>query len=169
MKKLLFLIFTLSVFVFSSCENVLPVSYKMENNSSYTVEFTLDGENRSLNAGESSTEKRSPNPTVTLTNNVPVYFYANYASVYFENKTLQTVKISVKNTLSEVVVLDFNIQNIDNVEIDKMSEKSFTLSDIEINSKDNIFSNLTAKLKDSNYNVNYTLNENNGIYYILIN
>lgn len=131
--------------------------------------FKLDGDLRSLNSGESFIEKRLDSATVELVNNVPVYFIANYADVIFKDKILQTVNVSVKNLLSEDVILDFHIAGINNVDVEKSNEKTFTLSDIEIDSKESIFSNLTVYLKNSSeFETNYTLKEKDGIYYILI-
>lgn len=142
---------------------------KAVNNSSYTVEFKLDGDLRSLNSGESFVEKRFDSATVEIVNNVPVYFIANYADVIFKDKILQTVNVSVKNLLPEDIVLDFHIAGINNLDVEKSSEKTFTLSDIEIDSKENIFSNLTVYLKNSSdFETNYKLKEDTGIYYILI-
>lgn len=71
--------------------------------------------------------------------------------------------------MSEDVILDFHIAGINNVDVEKSNEKTFTLSDIEIDSKESIFSNLTVYLKNSSeFETNYTLKEKDGIYYILI-
>lgn len=165
---LLVLISFLCVSIFS-CKHSLHISYKAVNNSSYTVEFKLDGDLRSLNSGESFIEKRLDSATVELVNNIPVYFIANYADVIFKDKILQTVNVSVKNLLAEDVILDFHIAGINNVDIEKSNEKTFTLSDIEIDSQESIFSNLTVYLKNSSkFEANYTLKEKDGIYYILI-
>lgn len=105
-----------------------------------------------------------------MLNNVPVNFTSNYASVIFSDKTLQNLSLSVKNNFQEAVVLDFNIENVENLEVESSSEKIFTLSDIEVSSSDDVFSNLTVYLKNSpNYKVTFTLNKNTEIYYILIN
>lgn len=169
-EKNIFLVFTFFTFTFFSCKNSLYISYKAQNKSSYNVEFTLDGDYKTLNAGESFVEKRLDSATVELLNNVPVNFTSNYASVIFSDKTLQNITLSVKNNLSEAVVLDFSIENIGKVEVERLSEKTFTFSAIEVSSSDDVFSSLTIFLKSSpNYKVNFTLNKNADIYYILIN
>lgn len=170
MKKYFFLVFTLFTFTFFSCKNSLYISYKAQNKSSYNVEFTLDGDYKTLNAGESFIEKRLDSATVELLNNVPVNFTSNYASVIFSDKTLQNITLSVKNNSKEAVVLDFSIGNIEKVEVDSSTEKTFTFSAIEASSSDDVFSSLNVYLKDSpNYKVNFTFNKNSDIYYILIN
>lgn len=170
MKKIFFLVFTLFTFTFFSCKNSLYISYKAQNKSSYNVEFTLDGDYKTLNAGESFIEKRLDSATVELLNNVPVNFTSNYASVIFSDKTLQNITLRVKNNSKEAVVLDFSIGNIEKVEVESSSEKTFTFSAIEASSSDDVFSSLNVYLKDSpNYKVNFTLNKNSDIYYILIN
>lgn len=170
MKRICFFIALFLTLICFSCKNSLYVSYKAQNKSSYNVEFTLDEDYKTLNAGESFVEKRLDSATVELLNNVPVNFTSNYASVIFSDKTLQNITLSVKNNLSEAVVLDFSIENVENLDVESSSEKTFTLSAIEVSSSDDVFSSLTVYLKNyPNYKVNFTLNKNADIYYILIN
>ena len=156
MKKLLFLIFTLSVFVFSSCDLFLS-TYTAINNSSYTVDFTIDGDYKTLNAGERFTEKRYNNAVVELLNDVPVTVNAGFDSVTFEDKKIIKYSIVVMNSFSKPVILQIGTIYKEISSQEELSFKTDSIYPIHVSLKDN-----------QNYEIPYTQNIKDSVYYIFI-
>lgn len=157
MKKYCFiLVLGLCLFLFSSCELFLS-TYTAINDSSYTVEFSLDGDYKTLDAGKQFTEKRYNNAKVELLNDVPVTVNSGYNSVTFKDLTTIEYEVYVKNILSETVIL-----KIGNIEKEIASGN-------EINFKTTSISPISVQLKkEPNYEISYTKNFVESIYYILI-
>lgn len=156
MKKIFFLIFALFVFMLCSCDVFLS-TYTAINNSSYTVEFTIDGDYKILAASESFTEKRYNSAKVELLNDVPVTVNAGFDSVIFENKTTIKYSISVLNSLTKPVILQIGtvFKEI------QPNEEIFLETDL--------ISPILLSLKDNpNYEIPYTIELKDSVYYICI-
>lgn len=166
-KNYLILFFILSLFLFSSCEQIFLTTYTAINNSNYDVEFSLDGDYKTLNAGGRFTEKRYNNAKVELLNDVPVTVNASYNSVVFKNKEIQNITLKIKNNLEEPIILKSDTTNIDNIEVESKDELT-----ISVTCDADFISELSVYLKNSpNYKVGYTYNYNKSeeIYYIWVN
>ena len=121
------------------------------------VEFTIDGDYRTLEPGKSFTEKRYTGPDVILLNDVPVKVYPGFARVHFENIIEKIYSLNIYNSLNETIII-----NIGNQEFEITS---YSTLNVVLNS--NTIYELYIKDKPA-YKVQYTNSFENDIYYIRI-
>lgn len=155
MKRIFYLLALF--FCFTSCEEWFYSEYTAYNKSSYTVEFSIEGDYRTLAPGKSFSEKRYNCPDVKLLNDVPVKVSAGHSSVYFEDIIEKTYNLQIYNSLNEKVIIVIGKHEL---EVD-----SYSTSNVILNSKN--ISDIYIENKPA-YKVNYTIAFENEIYYIRV-